>query len=275
MKPVLNYAEFYITNVCNLNCPNCNRFNNVDFKGHFDYTPVYEDWAQKVDLKKFSILGGEPTLHPNLGEWIRGARKCWPNAEGWLVTNGTYLAKCKDLDDLVVENNLLVVISLHNPDMRSYVLDQIYEAFGYCRIVSRKDNSIMLESHRGARIELGNGESFHQSALNNFDLHNSNPENAHRQCIMTRCHHFVDGKLYKCGVVHLIPLLFAQHGRQAPDLYNKYRALKHTDNITQQALDDLDNNSIEQCKFCPENLTYSENRPSFKNKNLNIKILNV
>ena len=39
----LNYAEFYITNVCNLNCTECNRFNNYHFSGHQrwdDYSDV-------------------------------------------------------------------------------------------------------------------------------------------------------------------------------------------------------------------------------------------
>ena len=29
----LDYCEFYITNVCNLSCNGCNRFNNYKFRG--------------------------------------------------------------------------------------------------------------------------------------------------------------------------------------------------------------------------------------------------
>jgi uncharacterized Fe-S cluster-containing radical SAM superfamily protein len=275
MLPTLKYAEFYITNVCNLTCPNCNRYNNLDFTGHYYYDPIYEEWAKRINLKKFSILGGEPTLNPHLGDWIRGARKCWPDAEAWLVTNGTYLSKCKDLDNLVVENNIIVVISVHNAGMKTHILDEVYATFGYCEITGKTDNRIFLRSHRGVTIELNNGGWFHQTTLNNFDLHDSDPENAHRQCIMSVCHHFVDGKLYKCGVVHLTPILFEQYNKQAPALYNQYQPLLPTDVITQDTLEDLDSKAIPQCKFCPENLVFTENNSRFKNKNLNIKILSV
>jgi hypothetical protein len=210
-----------------------------------------------------------------LGDWIRGARKCWPNAEGWLVTNGTYLSRCKDLDDLAVEHNIIVVISVHNSAMKAHVLDEVYATFGYCEITNKQDNKIMLRSHRGVIIELNNGGSFHQNALNNFELHDSNPENAHRQCIMSGCHHFANGKLYKCGVVELMPTLFAQNNKVAPTLYNEYRPLQLTDTITQETVDDLREKAIPQCKFCPENLVFTENNARFKNKNLNVKILSV
>jgi hypothetical protein len=45
MKYHLSYAEFYITHVCNLNCPDCNRFNNYAFKGH-------QRWD---DVKKLTV----------------------------------------------------------------------------------------------------------------------------------------------------------------------------------------------------------------------------
>ena len=63
----LPYVEFYITNVCNLNCTNCNRFNNYAFAGHqrwADNKEFYQQWAEILDVQEISILGGEP-LHKN------------------------------------------------------------------------------------------------------------------------------------------------------------------------------------------------------------------
>lgn len=278
MIPTLPYAEFYITNVCNLACPQCNRFNHLDFKGYYDFDPeVYQAWSKKFNLTRFGILGGEPTLHPNLGEWMKGVRQCWPNARGVLNTNGTHIARTPNLENLLIENNIEIHISFHNERTKEFLFDEIYKTFGYCEIKEDKNNGFILTNHRGVHVELVNALYFHQNALvdGKFKLHDSDPEKAHRTCYMKKCHHFIDGKLYKCGVVKLIPLLFEQYKQPVPELYNEYQPLQVTDEITQQHLDDLDNNSIPQCKFCPEKLIYNTNQVKFKNKRLNVEILNI
>jgi hypothetical protein len=276
MLPTLPYAEFYITNVCNLACPQCNRFNHLDFKGRYDYNPeIYQAWSKKIDIAEFGILGGEPTLHPHLDDWIRGTRKCWPNARGILLSNGTHLSRCRDLGNLLAENNIELNISFHNQAMKPFILEEIYKTFGYCEIESRRPTTIFLRSHQGVLIELVNAANFHQNALvsGRFELYDSNPEDAHRVCHMKGCHHFIEGELYKCGVVKLAPLLFEQYGQPVPDLFKQYRPLQLTDTITQEDLDTLGKKSIPQCKFCPSNLEFNSNEARFKNKKLNVKIL--
>ena len=39
--------EFYITNVCNIACPQCNRFNNWNFKGH----QIWKDYYRMIFLQ--------------------------------------------------------------------------------------------------------------------------------------------------------------------------------------------------------------------------------
>ena len=44
----IDYAEFYITNVCNLACPGCNHFNNYNLKGYWlwsELEKVYSQWS--------------------------------------------------------------------------------------------------------------------------------------------------------------------------------------------------------------------------------------
>ena len=74
-KIKLDKVEFYITNVCNLTCDECNRFNNFSFKGWQrwqDYEAIYADWNSKLDIQQLVILGGEPLLNPSICEWITG-----------------------------------------------------------------------------------------------------------------------------------------------------------------------------------------------------------
>ena len=76
-------VEFYITNVCNLTCRGCNRFNNYNFKGHqlwADHANAYEAWAKRLDLPRIVIIGGEPTLNPDLELWASNLRRLWPDS---------------------------------------------------------------------------------------------------------------------------------------------------------------------------------------------------
>ena len=50
----LNYVEFYITNVCNLTCQGCNRFNSFKFKGWQkweDYADTYKQWSEQIEFR--------------------------------------------------------------------------------------------------------------------------------------------------------------------------------------------------------------------------------
>ncbi len=51
-------VEFYITNVCNYTCDNCNRFNNHKFSGWqrwSDYEGIYRQWAERIELQAITI----------------------------------------------------------------------------------------------------------------------------------------------------------------------------------------------------------------------------
>ena len=117
-RAYLNKIEFYITNVCNLNCDNCNRLNNYRFSGHqlwADYADIYAEWAEKVDIGKITILGGEPTLNPSLIEWIEGIRKLWPTSKLDVLTNGTRLHNVLEkLYPVLLKNKATLSIATHN-----------------------------------------------------------------------------------------------------------------------------------------------------------------
>ena len=84
-KYVFDRLEFYITNVCNLTCNGCNRYNNYKFSGFWPWAeaePVIRAWAEKIDVRHPVILGGEPLLHPDIVNWITGLREIFPNYSG-------------------------------------------------------------------------------------------------------------------------------------------------------------------------------------------------
>jgi uncharacterized Fe-S cluster-containing radical SAM superfamily protein len=118
-KSILDYVEFHITNICNFNCPNCSRFSNYQFSGYEkwkDYADAYKEWSNKIDILKFSILGGEPMMNPDYLLWIENIVNLWPNAQGIFVTNGYYFKpENRELYNILKKNpRCMLGISLHN-----------------------------------------------------------------------------------------------------------------------------------------------------------------
>ena len=119
----LDYTEFYITNVCNLNCSNCNRFNNFAFSGHelwSNYKEVYAQWSKKMQFKKIGILGGEPMLNPEFMDWLNGVIDLWPDSRISVVTNGTQLNRWPELYTTLLNNNnrVWLEVTVHNATMK-------------------------------------------------------------------------------------------------------------------------------------------------------------
>jgi organic radical activating enzyme len=124
------FLEFYITNVCNYNCDNCNRLNNYYFSGHErwdDYKEDYRAWSEKLDVENILILGGEPLLHPELLTWVKGIRSLWPKSNITIISNGSRLGYWhqRGLFDVLSSTQTKLDISLHNRSRRESLLNEI------------------------------------------------------------------------------------------------------------------------------------------------------
>jgi organic radical activating enzyme len=275
--------EFYITNVCNLTCSNCNRFNNHDFAGWqrwSDYNAQYELWAQHVRLQRITILGGEPLLNPTLLDWVDGINQLWGKTVQ-VLTNGTRLNQFPNLYDRLITftdprypwvHNWLGV-SLHNENDREHCFAEIRRFLrGTIDYYSRaQDPDKTNGAHHafvdsnGMRICVWEYDEFYGAAVQpttsgRYVLHNNDPEQAHRACgfAMYKCYHFIKAKLYKCGPVALFPEFDQQHqfdiSAEDRKLMYSYLALA-PEEFESRGLDFLAHidDPIPQCKFCPVN----------------------
>jgi hypothetical protein len=92
----------------------------------------------------------------------------------------------------------------------------------------------------------------------NLTLHDSDPESAHAICVFaqSKSYHFIQGKLYKCGPVALLPEFDKQFNLKISDqdrvLLNSYQplTLENFDVYHKEFFINLDK-PISQCKFCP------------------------
>jgi organic radical activating enzyme len=120
-KHYLPYIEFYITNVCNLNCSNCRSFNNFSFKGHQrweDFKDQYQAWAEILDIDMISILGGEPMLNPDFLQWLNGIALLWSGSNIVINTNGTQLDRWPELYGILKKYQGRISISIDRHDLR-------------------------------------------------------------------------------------------------------------------------------------------------------------
>lgn len=271
--------EFYITNVCNLACPQCNRFNDHKFTGYqkwSDYEAEYTEWAAKIRLQKVTILGGEPLLNPSICDWIVGINRLW-NKRVQVLTNGTRLNHVPGLYEAIRNfgDNAgnWIGVSVHNANDLDRHFEEAHKFLKGNPTLHHKGDGVNNEFTWGAdyaytdennvHIHYWIQDDFMSSAVQKnengkFTLHQSNPQESHDICsfVAHQCHHFIKAKLYKCGPVALFPEFDNQHKF---DISNQDREMLHSYHPLgvhefaqrgKQFIDNIDD-VIPQCKFCP------------------------
>lgn len=237
--------EIYITNECNLTCSECNRYNNYDFTGHYDWqhseTAILA-WGQRISAPLITIIGGEPALHPNLYQWVKLARRAWPDTPVMVQTNGT--VRHPDADRIRQEfgSSFGFVASLHQEGMQ--------------RTIERRNTFA-----DGSVMDMIDNTEFMECAVRDhgthFSVHRSDPTLAFNACSMKFSHTLLNGRLYKCPMVAVLPEFRRQYQvNLTPDqqqLLDQYQSLA-PDCSDQDLQDFLDNEHkpIAQCSFCPD-----------------------
>jgi hypothetical protein len=277
MHQIPHKVDFYITNVCNLTCEDCNRFNNHDFKGWqkwSDYADTYAKWSKKIQLKAITLMGGEPFLNPTLADWVQGLNQLF-DTDVQILTNGTRFRFAQNLYPTLLyrgpRNREMnhIGVSLHVPsefetldaDIRSFLQgpiiakpkgDNPWNSDWYYQDANGVVINVYLKDQFGA-------SAIHPNHVGQNTLYNSNPNIAHANCsfVQFKAYHFIRGQLYKCGPVALLPEFDQQHPLALQDddrqLLNSYKSLTvdNFDSYHTEFFDNLDN-PIPQCKFCPE-----------------------
>lgn len=278
MKHYLPVVEFYITNVCQLNCEHCDRFNNYYFSGQqkwSDYSKTYKRWGELLDLDRICILGGEPLLNPSINEWIDGLASIWNKSEIFLSTNGINLNKVDGLYRTIKQHKgrVWIDVSIHNDEDIDTILETVSTFMSNPQIppdakevlMRKEDKRLILVDDNQIKIVLTRINYFHRTSLiendGKFKFHNSNPQKAINVCVGKDCHQMKEGRLYKCYITSNMLDFYNQFNfditTEDEELIKGYTPL--TVNSSNKEFDtfiaDLHLNKPEpQCKFCPENI---------------------
>lgn len=283
----INKLEFYITNVCNLTCKQCNRYNNYDFRGWqrwSDFEADYTEWAKRITVDGIVILGGEPLLNPTINDWIRGLNSTFDKSVQ-VLSNGTRLNAVPGLYDALnsfrvgqyrAQRNWIGITAHNAGDIDKHV-EEIHKFLkGPVTDISSIDkfkpkmsfvdaNQIVIrlmlsDSFVTANLRPAPSKLVNQKILinNKLSLYNNDPNDAHACCsfVKWKNYHMIRGRLYKCGPVALMPEFDKQFSLEISEsdreLLNSYRPLSpwDDDSTHDNFFDELDK-PISQCKFCP------------------------
>jgi organic radical activating enzyme len=231
-----DYLEYGLTYHCNLKCSNCAA-----------YSPYLEEEYSNIESFKLDIValskvmhtkilrfvGGEPTLHPKLIEFISSAKNSGIADSVGICTNGIGLVNLPDEFFKIVD---FIDISEYPETKINY--EKISEFL--------KTKNVKFKCHENT-----------QGYFIKFDsVHEQDAETTQRifdNCYMAKtCHLFSDGRYYRCGVPIANDRYFKRIGRETTHVFTIEDGIPiHEPNLEERLLE-LTNSSIplESCKFC-------------------------
>jgi hypothetical protein len=252
MKVKLPGLEYHCTHACNLSCQSCSHYSNHHHGSHIPVEKASEEmmlWNQSIVPRRFSILGGEPALHPNLGEFVEMARKNWPDSEIGVTSNGLWLfQKHPDLWRVMKEQKANLTISQHSRDPA--YMEKFDPALKTIETMCSKFGVPLrlLKSMDGWRHQyFGYGDTM-------MPYQDNDPKESWTNCRAKKCVTMFEGKLWKCP-----PLAFLKLQKDKFKLdqiwdqyldYEKYDVL-HPGESPDKIREWLDKKEEKYCSMCP------------------------
>ena len=114
-KQYYSQINFYIDTICNIQCPYCYARKNLDWNKIIKYDQIKKiiPMLNKLDKSIISLIGGEPTLHPDFLNIIKLLSKTKHDIH--VYTNGIKLDKL--LNQKILSPK--ITISIHNEAINS------------------------------------------------------------------------------------------------------------------------------------------------------------
>jgi len=245
----LRNLELHVTHSCNLTCESCSHYSNHGHKGLLALEEADEwmtFWSNRLDPKVFSLLGGEPTLHPQLSEFVTLSRRHWPQAHLRIVTNGFFLHRHPGLPQILSSDpDAAIYLSIHHhsqvylarlrPSLA--LLSESVRAHGIKAVV-------YPSSKRWTRRYKGFG-----AAMEPFE--DGHPRRSWERCRAKFCPQLFEGRIWKCPPLAYLKLQDARYG-----LSEKWKPYLNYAPLSPECLDEELNEFFNRedesfCSMCP------------------------
>ncbi len=195
--------EIHAVHSCNLACDGCSHYSDQGQRGIVDLATAdawMRPWGKRLKPKYFCILGGEPTIHPQLPEFIRLSRRHFGYSHLALVTNGFFLHRHGGLAAALRETRCKLIVSIHGEGdrWRTHVAELenlLREGYQGVQVEWRPFGRTWIRHYRGAGPEM-------------LPFNDGNPNESWRVCPAKHCAQLFDGCIWKCpqlAYLHTMP----------------------------------------------------------------------
>ena len=203
-KSELQLLVVNVCDHCNLNCWGCDHFSPLSPARFEDPDRIRKDLNRLHELigdrvKIFSVMGGEPLLHPRINEILNSVSEVFPESEIRLDTNGTLLMKMDDdFFRICREKNVMLVVT-------KYPIE-----FDY-------DRAAEMLSSKGVRFRCG-PEGIKTSYHLPLDLAGGqDPRQSFMSCFhVDSCQMLTEGRIWPCTVAPNMHIFADCFGKELP-----------------------------------------------------------
>jgi len=209
VQPIPN-LEIHVSHSCNLACESCSHYSNQGHKGLLDLAEAerwMQAWSARLAPRTFTLLGGEPSIHPQLSEFIPLARNYWPGAHLRLVTNGFFLHRHPDLPRVLRDDpDAKIYLSVHHdaPEYRAR-LQPIHALLESWVAEYGIQVGYALSFEHWTRRYHGSGAAMQPYA-------DGQPRQSWERCPAATCPQLFEGSIWKCGPLAYLKLQDAKFG---------------------------------------------------------------
>jgi len=180
--------QVYIIGKCNLNCVSCTAFAPIADGYMLDVASFESDCKRLSELggekiKEITLLGGEPLLHPKLGDLMSIARSYFPAAMLRIVTNGILLLRQEEeFWDFCKRNNAYIGVTHYPISLDIKAIKDVMDKHG---VALRWNHDVQPWNKM------------------TFDLTGSgDPRKNYKKCFISlQCPELYDGKIATCQTI--------------------------------------------------------------------------
>lgn len=236
-KPTLKYFDIHLVEHCNLNCKGCDHFSPLAQPEYADPSKVNKDFiklSSLINVERFSLMGGEPLLHPFVDDFMEIGRRSFPKSTIQLVTNGILLSRmigsfwmrCKEFNIEIVCTKYPINLDFDKIEFIANSKGVKFTYFGDTGTSLRKSNKIPLNLKGDGNLQNNYSGCYHAKTC----------------CSLSK------GRIYPCTI--------APNARHFKNYFNEKIEISEKDSIniyevrSGQEIVDFINNPIPFCRFC-------------------------
>ena len=208
-RPVFRKLELHVAHGCNLSCESCSHYSNHAHSGIVsleDADHWMALWSNRVSVKRFALLGGEPTIHPQLPRFVGLVRRHWPQTEIEIVSNGFFLHRHPSLPAvLAADTDARLIISVHH-DSEEYQ-QRLKPVFALLE-AWRRDHGVVAKIRPASRNWSRRYEGFGDT-MRPFE--DGDPRASWQTCPARHCKQLHEGRIWKCAPLAYLPMQKAKY----------------------------------------------------------------